>query len=108
MPSVLPQLQRVGYCPHSVRPEQIIYQDMAVDSSALEPLTPLVSAEGLVEWFLHRVQHPWGLGGAVVVAVFILGTLSLVIFALLYGCCCNTPNLNASRLKKKKSDHEVI
>lgn len=108
MASVFTRLQRVGFCLEVVRPEWIVFQDMAVDS-ALEPLTPPESAEGLVEGFLHRVQNPWRLGGAIVVAVFILGTLSLVIFALVYGCCCNNSNLNASRLKKKKtSGNEVI
>uniref|UniRef100_A0A8D0DCI9 Small integral membrane protein 18 n=1 Tax=Sander lucioperca TaxID=283035 RepID=A0A8D0DCI9_SANLU len=43
-----------------------------------------------VEWFLYRLhQEPWALGGFVVIGVFVLGILSLVTFALLYGCCCS-------------------
>lgn len=100
MPSVLT---------HPQSRERIIYLDMAVDSS-LEPLKPPASPEGLMDWFLYRVQHePWALGGVVVMAVFILGILSLVIFALVYGCCCNSPNLKANRPRtKKKSDNDVI
>lgn len=65
--------------------------------------------EGWVEWFLYRLQHePWALGGAVVVAVFVLGTVSLVVFALVYGCCCNPPDVKQGARKLKRSNDGVI
>ncbi|CAL1616666.1 unnamed protein product [Knipowitschia caucasica] len=78
---------------------------MAVDSF-LESVKPPESAEDLVDWFLFRVQRePWALGGAVVVAVFILGTICLMVFALVYGCCCNTSEMTPTR---KKIQNQII
>ncbi|KAI3364903.1 hypothetical protein L3Q82_001083 [Scortum barcoo] len=63
---------------------------------------PTGSPEDWVEWFLYRMQHePWALGGLVVIGVFVLGILSLIVFALLYGCCCG-PKQQSQR--KKQSD----
>lgn len=67
---------------------------------------PTGSREDWVEWVLYRLhQEPWALGGLVVIGVFVLGILSLVAFALLYGCCCGPREENK---KKKKSGNGVI
>ncbi|CAL8304429.1 unnamed protein product [Lota lota] len=54
------------------------------------------------DWMGRIVQRfssePWALGGAVVIAVFVLGILALVVFAFLYGCYC-TPKVG---LKKSR------
>ncbi|KAF1374241.1 hypothetical protein PFLUV_G00247840 [Perca fluviatilis] len=78
---------------------------MAVESVS-EQQKPTGSPEDWVEWFLYRLhQEPWALGGFVVIGVFVLGILSLVTFALLYGCCCS-PKENQK--KKQKSKEGVI
>lgn len=64
---------------------------------------PTWSPEDWVEWFMCRLhQEPWALGGVVVLGVFALGTLSLVIFALLYGCCRNNEEQNVMKKKVMK------
>lgn len=56
--------------------------------SVSEQQKPTSSPEDWMEWFLSRMhQEPWALGGIVVMGFFVLTILSLVIFALLYGCC---------------------
>ncbi|KAK9530784.1 hypothetical protein VZT92_012266 [Zoarces viviparus] len=73
---------------------------MAVESVS-EQQTPTGWPEDWLEWFLHRLRsEPWALGGAVVIGVFVLGTLSLVVFALLYGCCCGQQGENQRKKKK--------
>ncbi|KAJ8334082.1 hypothetical protein SKAU_G00397210 [Synaphobranchus kaupii] len=50
------------------------------------------------EWALHRLQvEPWALGGAVVMAAFLAGFLALVLFALIYGCCCTASRNKTDR-----------
>lgn len=66
------------------------------------------SPEDWVEWLLYRLHNePWALGGLLVIALFVLGTLSLVVFSLLYGCCC-TPEEQIQKKKPKKSKDGVI
>lgn len=70
--------------------------------SVPEQLKPTGSPEDWVEWFMYRLhQEPWALGGLVVIGVFVLGTLSLVVFALLYGCCCSQEEENGKKKQKK-------
>ncbi|TNN48633.1 hypothetical protein EYF80_041171 [Liparis tanakae] len=69
----------------------------------VEQRSPAAWPEAWAEWFLHRVQQePWALGGVVVIGVFVLGTLSLAVFALLYGCCCGPERQKKRRRNKKK------
>ncbi|XP_067431626.1 uncharacterized protein [Thunnus thynnus] len=80
---------------------------MAMES-APEQQKPTGSPEDWVEWLLYRLHHePWALGGLVVIGVFVLGTLSLVVFSLLYGCCCG-PEEQIQKKKQKKSKDGVI
>ncbi|XP_039991127.1 small integral membrane protein 5 isoform X3 [Xiphias gladius] len=81
---------------------------MAVESVS-EQQKPTGSPEDWVEWFLFRLhQEPWALGGLVVIAVFVLGTLSLVVFALLYGCCCGPAEEKQKKKKQKKSKQDGV
>ncbi|GAA6226009.1 small integral membrane protein 5 isoform X3 [Lates japonicus] len=76
---------------------------MAVESISEQQKPTSSSPEDWVEWFLFRLhQEPWALGGVVVIGVFVLGTLSLVVFALLYGCCCGPAEENPKRRQKQK------
>lgn len=78
--------------------------------SVAERQSLITSREQWVDWFLQRLQQePWALGGLVVMGVFVLGTLSLVLFALLFGCCSH-PNEGKQRQKKqqKESKNAVI
>ncbi|TKS90178.1 hypothetical protein D9C73_024308 [Collichthys lucidus] len=62
------------------------------------------SPEEWVDWFLHRLhQEPWALGGLVVTGLFVLTVLSMIIFALLYGCCCSRVGSNQERKQKKNT-----
>ncbi|KAJ7987867.1 hypothetical protein DPEC_G00331010 [Dallia pectoralis] len=48
------------------------------------------TSESWVQWTIQRLQmEPWALGGAVVIGLFLLMILALVVFALIYGCCCS-------------------
>lgn len=72
-------------------------------SSSLQQQKPPESPEDWVDWFLHRLhEEPWAVGGLAVMGLFVLTALSLVVFALLYGCCSNTEK------KKKKKKIGVI
>lgn len=87
-------------------PLKLLY---ALHFSILDELKPTVPPEDWVEWFLHRLhQEPWALGGAVVIGVFVLGTMSLIVFALLWGCCCQTPKHRQMRKKKKKQSGNMV
>ncbi|CAJ1081119.1 hypothetical protein GBF38_011511%2C partial [Xyrichtys novacula] len=92
----------------SLSREWISEQDMAVES--VPELTKLIEApEDWTEWFLYRLhQEPWAVGGAVVIGLFMLGILSLVVFALLYGCCCSQAPENHKLKRRKKSENRVI
>lgn len=80
----------------------LVYLSMC---SVPELQKPTGSPEDWVEWFLYRLQQePWAVGGLVVIGVFVLGTLSLVAFALLYGCCCGPEQQNQKRKQKKQKD----
>lgn len=69
--------------------------------SVPEQLEPTGSPEDWMEWFLYRLrQEPWALGGIVVIGLFVLTTLSLFIFALLFGCC--GPKEKKQKKKQKK------
>ncbi|KAK2820912.1 hypothetical protein Q5P01_023871 [Channa striata] len=75
---------------------------MAVES-VLESQKPTGSPDDWVQWFAYRLrQEPWALGGAVVIAVFVLGTLSLVVFALLFGCCCSQGKQTQKKMKSSQ------
>lgn len=66
------------------------------------------SPKDWAEWFLHRLhEEPWALGGLVVIGVFVLGTLSLVLFALLYGCC-RGPEKKHQRKKKQRNAKDTM
>ncbi|KAG7506268.1 hypothetical protein JOB18_000630 [Solea senegalensis] len=61
------------------------------------------SPDDWMKRFLCRMhQEPWAVGGAVVIGVFVLGTLSLVIFALVYGCCRSPAGHKQGRKKSRK------
>ncbi|KAJ8399731.1 hypothetical protein AAFF_G00408360 [Aldrovandia affinis] len=69
---------------------------------ALESVPESPGQDGTVqewgEWALHRMQvEPWALGGAVVIAVFLAGFLVLLLYALIYGCCCNASRKKSAR-----------
>ncbi|TMS22068.1 hypothetical protein E3U43_012333 [Larimichthys crocea] len=73
---------------------------MAMESVAKATESP----EEWVDWFLHRLhQEPWALGGLVVTGLFVLTVLSMIIFALLYGCCCSRVGSNQERKQKKNT-----
>ncbi|KAF0025092.1 hypothetical protein F2P81_021973 [Scophthalmus maximus] len=75
----------------------------SVNQNASEQQNPTGLPEDWVEWFVYRLhQEPWALGGVVVMGVFVLGTLCLVVFALLYGCCCGKAGENQKKKKKKQ------
>lgn len=66
---------------------------------------PPASPEDWVEWFLDRLQRePWALGGVVVMGLFVLTILSLVIFAVLYGCCCSRKEEKQNKKQKQRAD----
>lgn len=80
---------------------------------ALQSLLGEAGSEGppqdWVDWFLQRVQRePWALGGAVVIGVFMLGTLSIAVFAVLYGCCCSGRPEGRQQRKKRKTSRNVV
>lgn len=76
--------------------------------SVLDQQKPTGSPEDWVEWFLHRMhQEPWALGGIAVIGVFVLVILSLVIFALLYGCCCSSGDEKTKRRQKNSKDRVI-
>ncbi|XP_054592474.2 uncharacterized protein [Nothobranchius furzeri] len=85
----------------------ITLQDTAMVSVLEQPSRP-GSFDDLAELFLHRLQQePWALGGFVVMVVFVLGVLSLVLFALLYGRCHDTQERTQER-KKELRDNAAI
>ncbi|KAK6329474.1 hypothetical protein J4Q44_G00014520 [Coregonus suidteri] len=72
---------------------------MAVESVP-EPPGPAGTPDDWVQWAVQRLQmEPWALGGIVVIGLFLLMILGLVVFALIYGCCC-TPREGKRRMKK--------
>ncbi|KAG7491741.1 hypothetical protein MATL_G00006650 [Megalops atlanticus] len=74
---------------------------MALESVPESP-GPDGTAQDWAEWALHRMRvEPWALGGAVVIAAFLAGFLALVLYALVYGCCC-------SGSKSKKDRNRVL
>ncbi|KAL0984048.1 hypothetical protein UPYG_G00136420 [Umbra pygmaea] len=57
------------------------------------------TSEDWGQWAVQRLQlEPWALGGAVVIGLFLLMILALVVFALIFGCCCS-PSGGKRRLK---------
>ncbi|MED6257771.1 hypothetical protein ATANTOWER_031096 [Ataeniobius toweri] len=88
---------------------RIIQQDMVAVSSLPENQNPTGSPDEWVDWFLYRLQlDPWMLGGFVVIGVFALGTLSLVVFALLYGCCCSSKEPKQKKRKPRKNSKNAV
>ena len=58
------------------------------------------SPEHWMHWAVRRMQvEPWALGGAIVIAVFVGGFLSLVAFALIFGCCCSSSGKGKREMK---------
>lgn len=72
-------------------------------------LKPTGSPEDWLEWFLYRLHHePWALGGIVVMAVFVLGILSLALFALVFGCCCGQIQVKQRKKKRLENSNDTV